>query len=159
MASVLMSVSLFAQQSDCIKEIGFSFSNMDNFGATFKFGKEKSPWKIGIFSLSDTWAKQKTINLDGLELMNLNQNSKGFNIQLGKEFRNKIIDNVYFTCGPDYVLDNYSIKYNYQVNSISEYERDLNIKYYVHELRFNIGFTYKYKDKLKKTDLFMNYFH
>lgn len=148
MASVLMSLCLFAKQPDCVKEIGLSFSSLDNFGATFKFGREKSPWKIGAFTLSDQWVKEKTFNLDGLELINMNQNYKGLGLQIGKEFRNKIIDNVYFTFGPDYNLINYSMGYKEQENEISDHKINYNIKYYIHEFGFNLGVTYVYNDKI-----------
>lgn len=148
LASVMMSVSLFAQQPNCIKEIGLSFSSLDNFGLTFKFGREKSPWKIGAFKISDTWAKEKAINLNGIELMNINQKSKGLGLQIGKEFRNRIIDNVFFTYGPDYNLTNYSMELKEQSNEISEYEINYDIKYNIHELGFNLGLTYVYNDKI-----------
>lgn len=147
LASVMMSVSLFAQQSDCIKEIGLSFSSLDNFGVTYKLGREKSPWKIGAFTISDTWVKEKVINLNGIELMNLNQKSKGFGLQLGKEFRNKIINDVYFTFGPDYNFVNYSMNFEEQGNENSD-NINYNIKYYIHELGFNLGVTYVYNDKI-----------
>jgi hypothetical protein len=148
MASVMMSISVFAQHPDFVKEIGLSFSSLDNFGVSFKFGKETSPWKIGAFTLSDTWAKEKSINPDGLKLMSMNQNSNGFSVQLGKEFRNEIIDNVYFTFGPDYNFINYNMKYNYQMNEISVDVLNYDLKYNIHELGFNLGFTYVYNDKI-----------
>jgi hypothetical protein len=73
-----MSYYLMAQETVKQKEIGLVFSNLDNFGLTFKTGTDKSLWRFNTLFISGS-------NMDNTadSLVN-NQSNMGFGVKIVK---------------------------------------------------------------------------
>lgn len=85
---------LIAQQSVKQKEIGLAFSNLDNFGLTYKFGTEKSLIRLHTLFFTGNQSKETTKIVQS-------QNNFGYGVKLGHETHNKITDNLEFRYGFD----------------------------------------------------------
>ena len=92
-----MSYYLMAQENEKVKqkEIGLVFSNLDNFGLTYKTGTEKSLWRFTTLFISGD-------NIEETEDSLLSkQNKLGFGVKIGKEYRKNIAQNLELRFGAD----------------------------------------------------------
>jgi hypothetical protein len=103
-----MPLFLMSQETGKQKEIGLVFSNLDNFGLTFKTGNYKSLWRFNtlfIYGNNTNTTEDSSVN---------KQNNMGFGFKLGKEYRKPIVKNLELRFGAD-------LSFNY---SYSEYDED-----------------------------------
>jgi predicted Zn-dependent protease len=114
---------LIAQQAVKQKEIGLAFSNLDNFGLTYKFGTEKS--LIRLHTLFFTGINSKETSASGLVE---NQNNNAFGIKLGHESHKNIVDNLEFRYGFD-------LSFTY---SVSKSETDPNSDAFFNSIRKSV---------------------
>jgi len=93
----LLSISFFlmAQEPVKQKEIGLVFSNLDNFGLTFKTGTDKSLWRFNTLLISGINEVRTSDSLVD------NYNRLGFGIELGKEYRKEIGEKLELRFGAD----------------------------------------------------------
>ena len=84
-----------AQEKTKQKEIGLVFSNLDNFGLTYKTGTNKSLWRYNLLLISG--GKTEEI-ADSLTQKHSNM---GFGIAFGKEYRKKIAEKLELKYGAD----------------------------------------------------------
>ena len=90
-----MSYYLIAQETVKQREIGLVFSNLDNFGLTFKIGTDKSLWRFNTLFITGN-------NMDNTSDSLVNkQNNMGFGVKIGKEYRKKIVANLELRFGAD----------------------------------------------------------
>lgn len=90
-----MSCILMAQETKNQKEAGISFSNLNNFGLTFKTGTENSMWRFTTLMIAGS-------NTDKTSESRVDKsNSTGINVRLGKEFRKEIAENLELRYGAD----------------------------------------------------------
>ncbi len=92
-----------AQESEKQKEIGIVFSNLDNFGLTFKTGTNKSLWRFTTLYMSGGKSDRDSNVSDD------KYNGFGFGIGIGKEFRKDIVKKLELRFGADL-----SFSYAYQ---------------------------------------------
>ncbi len=94
---LLLGITLpgMAQLKNAQQEIGLAFSNLDNFGITYKTGTKASMWRINTVLLSGN--KLKEISGDE-ELIHKNI---GFNVQFGQELRKEIVEHLEIRYGAD----------------------------------------------------------
>jgi hypothetical protein len=95
--------SLTAQESTKQREVGLVFSNLDNFGLTYKIGTNKSMWRFNTILLS---GGKNTYKIEGSDKDQTEKNF-GFGIKVGKEFRKKLKQKIELRFGAD-LLFNYS---------------------------------------------------
>ena len=106
-----------AQEPVKQKEIGLIFSNLDNFGITYKTGTEKSLWRFNALFISG-------YNMDNVADSSANkQNSMGFGIKLGKEYRKVIVNNLELRYGADISFDYSHLKTDYDDKTVDDYDR------------------------------------
>lgn len=96
-----------AQSEDKLREVGFSFSNLDNFSLVYRFGNESSLWRISLLNLRANLQPEN-------DLGNKNVNtSLGF--RMGKEWRSPISEKFKFRYGGDLMTS-----FNYSNSSFDE---------------------------------------
>lgn len=95
LTALTMSFFLMAQGQSKQKEIGLVFSNLDNFGLTFRIGSEKALWRFNTLYLSGHNVTQTS---DSSETKSI---SNGFGLKLGREWRKTIVGNLEFRIGAD----------------------------------------------------------
>jgi hypothetical protein len=119
---IALSCFVFAQEK--VNEIGVVFSNLNDFGVTYRFGNEKSLWRFDAVSIYANNNTKAFINYEELD------NAYGFDVRVGKEFRKKLNDKISLSYGADI-----SFGYEYTVDGkdyivfmndvINEYRRFL----------------------------------
>ncbi|MCT4637534.1 MAG: hypothetical protein N4A72_07485 [Bacteroidales bacterium] len=102
---MFITYTAMAQQSTKQREIGLVFSNLDNFGLTYKTGTEKSVWRYSVLLISGN--ETKTIDKDNTETKN---NKFGFGFKVGDEYRKRITDNFEFRIGADFSFNYIKLK-------------------------------------------------
>jgi len=134
-----IAITIMAQEKPRIKEIGIVFSNLDNFGLSFKIGKEKALWRINTM-LIDGGNVEETI--DGVVSKT---SSIGFMFGVGREYRKIIAKNLELRYGADLSFRYTKNKLDFNTN---ENTRLSTRTFY--EPRFNLvfGFNYVIKEQL-----------
>ena len=94
-----------AQEKTKQKEVGLSFSNLDEFGITYKVGTQKAMWRFNTLLL--TGGKNTLKYPEQAKVIN---NNFGFDLMVGREYRTSIDDNFEFRCGFDIVYGYSSVK-------------------------------------------------
>ena len=128
-----IAIFVVAQEKPKIKEVGIVFSNLDNFGLSFKIGKEKALWRFNTL-LIDGGIQEET-----MDSVVSKTNSIGFGFGIGREYRKTIANNFELRFGAD-------VSFRY-LNQKSEFNDSENIRsstrrYY--EPRFNLVFGFNY---------------
>jgi hypothetical protein len=93
--TIASTFSISAQEKTKQKEIGITFSNLHNFGLSYKFGNSNSVWRINTLFASGSNIDQTN---DSLER---NNKSSRFTLKFGKEYRKTITDKLEFRYGAD----------------------------------------------------------
>ena len=136
-----MSYYLMAQETVKQKEIGLVFSNLDNFGLTFKTGTDKSLWRFNTLFISGN-------NMDNTSDSIVNKQSNiGFSVKIGKEYRKKIVDNLELRFGADLSFSYSQSKYDYNDKTINDYDRKNERTTYQPGINLVFGLNYKFNDK------------
>ena len=96
-AALLISLCTIAQEVPAkIHELGFSLSNLDNFGVRYKTGNEKTLLRLTILTINGTHQNSS----DDSEEYYKN-NSLGFGFDIGFEKRNPMAEKMFFYYGLD----------------------------------------------------------
>lgn len=93
--TIAFAISMSAQDSTKQKEIGLAFNNLDNFGITYKFGNSKAVWRLSTMLING----QKSNWIYGNQVQE--QNSIGFELAFGREYRKLIAQKLEFRYGGD----------------------------------------------------------
>ncbi len=139
-----MSAFLIAQKDTTRqKEVGLIFSNLNNFGFTYKIGKSTSLWRFNTVMISGNSSEKKVDS-------NLRTNGRfGFGLSFGKEFRKEIDQNLELRYGLDLFssLDKYYFEddYTYDNGTSTSERKSITLD---SGLRVVIGINYVHKDKL-----------
>lgn len=131
-----MSYFLMAQETVKQKEIGLVFSNLDNFGFTFKTGNEKSLWRFNTLFLSGNNVDQTTDSSIS------KQTNMGFGIKIGKEYRKKIVGNLEFRYGIDLSFSYSQSKIEYNDKTVFDNDRLNKRITYQPGINLVLGFNY-----------------
>ncbi len=118
------------------KEIGITFSSLNNFGLTYKSGTNTSLWRFNtIFA---TGNNQKNTS----DSLITKQNSFGIGLRVGKEFRKLIAPKIELRYGVDLSFSvNQSKSENDYITTL-KYETSYNTTTYSPGLNFVFGFNY-----------------
>lgn len=136
-----MSYYIMAQETVKQKEIGLVFSNLDNFGLTFKTGTDKSLWRFNTLFISGN-------NMDNTsDSIENKQSNIGFGVKIGKEYRKKIVDNLELRFGGDLSFSYNQSKYDYNDKTIYDYDRKNERTTYQPGINLVFGLNYKFNDK------------
>lgn len=135
----LIAITIMAQEKPRIKEIGIVFGNLDNFGLSFKIGKEKALWRINTM-LIDGGNMEET-----MDTIVTKTSSIGLMFGVGREYRKSIAKNLEIKYGAD-------LSFRYQNNKLdfSDNENTRLTTRTFYEPRFNLvfGFNYVIKEHL-----------
>ncbi len=136
-----MSYTLMAQETVKQKEIGLVFSNLDNFGLTYKTGTEKSLWRFNTLFISGN-------NLDNIADSQENkQSNMGFGVRIGKEYRKALADKLAFRYGADLSFSYNKSTQEYTNKAIVNNERKLERTTYQPGINFVFGLNYELSDQ------------
>jgi hypothetical protein len=95
LTAVFMALFASAQDNSKQQEAGIVFSNLNNFGLTYKIGTEKGLWRFTALNLSGNNKKTTT---DSVDIKDFNI---GFGVKVGREWRAKITRTFEFRYGLD----------------------------------------------------------
>lgn len=98
-----MPLFILAQENTKQKEVGLTFSSLDNFGFTYKVGTEKAMWRFGTM-----YTNGQFVTID--ETKPTNTFSLG--LSFGKEYRKKVAEKLEFRYGGDISMSSTFRKYN-----------------------------------------------
>ena len=93
---LLINLNLFAQQTQKLNELGLTTRSLNTFGITYRFGNEKSVWRINVFSTNGQSSFDNSNNRE------LKENRYGAALQLGKERRTAISNTFELRHGLDF---------------------------------------------------------
>lgn len=93
--TLTMPLFLLAQETTKQREVGLVFSNLDNFGLTYRTGSNKSLWRFNTMFISGNSSEETADSTVST------QSNAGFGIKIGKEYRKEIAQNFEFRVGAD----------------------------------------------------------
>ncbi len=132
-----------AQEKTKQKEVGLSFSNLDEFGITYKVGTQKAMWRFNTLLL--TGGKNTLKYPEQAKVIN---NNFGFDLMVGREYRTSIDDNFEFRCGFDLSFSNYKLTHEDKTMEDSHDWRKTVSKESSYGFNLVFGFNYVFKNKL-----------
>lgn len=119
MILVCLSMPYFvmAQEEVKQKELGLVFSNLDNFGLTFRTGTNKSLWRFNTLFINGS-------NNDNTADSLVNkQSNMGFGVKIGKEYRKNIAEHLELRFGADLSFSYSQSKSDYDDKTINSNDR------------------------------------
>ncbi len=141
--AIAFSLFVMAQEKTRQKEVGLSFSNLDEFGITYKVGTQKSMWRFNTLLL--TGGKNTLKYPEQAKVIN---NNFGFDLMVGREYRTSIDDNFEFRCGFDVVYGYSSAKREDKISlDNQDWMTSKNVKS-KYGFNFVLGFNYTINHKL-----------
>lgn len=137
--SLALSCSVVAQ--DKVNELGLVFSNLNDFGVTYRVGSEKSLWRFDAISIYANKNTKAFINYEELD------NAYGIEVRAGKEFRVKLNDKFSLSYGADF---SFGYEYTIDGKDYIVYQNDIINEYRKFLPGFNliIGVNYDITDKI-----------
>ncbi len=139
---MVMSVAILsvnAQEKVKQKELGLVFRDFDNFGLMYKFGHQKSMWRLkSIYGKS---YKEET------DYNDKTQKGKRLGISLGKQFTMSIQEKFYFIYGADLRTSYYHSNVEYKFDSDEVYSEITKRNSFRLGLDCVIGFNYLIGEK------------
>lgn len=133
---------LLAQKTTKQKEVGLVFSNLDNFGLTFKTGTEKAKWRFTALFLSGSSSDISYFN------QNQTQKSAGFGLGFGREYYKPLTEKIVFKYGADVSFSYSKQKSTFDDQTIDNYERSSEQTTYTPGLNFVAGINYRFRDNI-----------
>jgi len=137
-----MPLCLMAQEKTKQKEVGLVFNDLNNFGLTYKTGTNKAMWRFNTLLI--TGDKEKNESDDHER----NYNSFGFNMQLGREYRKVIVENLELRYGLDLSFRYHHSKDENTYNSGPDTDQLRKSTSYEPGINLVFGFNYVIKEKL-----------
>jgi hypothetical protein len=129
-----------AQDNPKQKEVGLVFSNFDNFGITYRFGNNKSLWRINALLIN---GNNSTRTTDSLSITN---EGAGIGVQFGKEFRKKISNSIELRYGLDLAFNYRKSSRIVEDGSIFNSDSDIISTTYTPSIKLVIGLNYVFND-------------
>jgi hypothetical protein len=133
---------LIAQGVEKQKEIGLVFSNLDNFGLTFKTGTENSLWRFNTLFISGSTTEEK------MDSSLQKSSSDGFGIKFGREYRKSIVDNLELRFGADVSFTYAKSKSNFDDQSVNDSDNKYEKTTYKPGVNLVFGLNYVVKENL-----------
>jgi hypothetical protein len=147
-----LTFSISAQQSKKIKEVGIVFSDLDNFGFSYKTGTDRQLYRFNALFLSGSKFNVENDfgdNYNSTYDVSNQDNVFGFNVSVGKEFRKSLSSRVDFRYGLDlsFNMRNTTDKNTY-INSQSVLElRSNKTSTYQPGVNLVLGLNYRLSDQ------------
>jgi hypothetical protein len=135
-----IAIFVVAQEKPKIKEVGIVFSNLDNFGLSFKIGNEKALWRINTL-LIDGGNWEETMDSAVSKTSSI-----GFSFGVGREYRKTIAKNLELRYGADLSFGYHKNKLDFNYND--EHTRLSTRTFYGPRFNLVFGFNYVIKEKL-----------
>jgi hypothetical protein len=141
-SSIFIAFSSYAQDSSGTykkkqKEVAIAFTNLDNFGLSYRFGNTKSMWRINSLLFDGGNFEEE------FDSITRNSSSIAFGVQFGKEFRKEISKNFELRYGADV---SFTYGYNKNDNSADGYYTET--KRYMPGINLMLGFNYVMKNNI-----------
>lgn len=136
---IAMSYHLMAQEKVKQKEIGLVFSNLDNFGFTFRTGTDRVLWRFNTLLISGN-----NQNITGDSTVNT-QGNIGFDVKIGREYRKVLVDDLELRFGADLSFSYSQSKTEYDFKKANYYRLYEQIIYRP-GINLVFGFNYKLSD-------------
>lgn len=128
-----------ASDSTRQRELGLTTTGLGSFGATYRFGKESSMWRINLLNVSGS---DLQVQFDTIQRT---ASSFDASLSFGKEFRKKITDDLEFRFGADLYLGYSTDTYNTENSGVI---RDVKSKYIIPGAQLVLGVNYQITDRL-----------
>jgi len=137
-----MSYFLMAQENVKQKEIGIVFSNLDNFGLTFKTGTNKSLWRFNTLFISGSNSE-----VPGDSVVSKRSNL-GFGFKIGREYRTEIKENIELRFGADLSFTYSQSKSEYDDKTIDNFDQIIEHTTYRPGLNLVLGLNYMLSENI-----------
>lgn len=139
MILVCLSMSYFLKAQEAVKqkEIGLVFSNLNNFGLSFKIGTDNSLWRFNTLLISGNSLKETSDSTSD------KQGNIGFGVRMGKELRKDIADNLQLKFGADLSFAFSHYKNEKERNSLYSYNNEVEQTTYRPGVNLVFGVQYK----------------
>lgn len=138
--SLFMSYTLMAQEPVKQKEIGLVFSNVNNFGLTYKTGTEKSLWRFNALFINGN-----NIETTADSLVDKRSNMR-FGVRIGKEFRKKLTDKLALRYGVDVSFSYGQSKQEYDYKTANDIDWKSERTTYEPGINLVFGLNYEFSD-------------
>ncbi len=140
LSCICSSFFLMAQEKTTNKEIGIAFSNLDEFGITFRIGSEKSLWRFNTILVSEV---EYNYSLDEYKSTDGDFNC---GLKIGREYRKSVTENLELRYGTDisFRFSNSNYEYDSETDDSNDYNRET--KYYIPGVNIVLGFNYILKN-------------
>ncbi len=138
---ILAATLILAQEKIPQKELGFVFSDLNNFGLAFKIGNNVAMWRINTVAINNHNDNRKNTKLEE------NNSRLGLTLKFGRENYISIAKNIEFCLGADLI-------YSYYEDETDRKTQDQINNYYKSEKTHSggasliLGFNYIVKEKL-----------
>lgn len=107
------------EKTELIKEVGLTFRNLDNFGFSYKIGRNQAFWRFNTVFMSGN-----NENKDFEYGHDLNTSAFGIGLSFGRETRKIIADGLEYRFGVDFSFNYSQSKGAIPSNSYSSYYND-----------------------------------
>ena len=146
--AVAFSLLVMAQEKTKQKEVGLSFSNLDEFGITYKVGTQKAMWRFNTLLLTGGKTTMKYPEQYRQVRDEYSDKDFGLNLMVGREYRTSIDDNFEFRYGFDLSFSNYKLTHEDKTMEDSHDWRKTVSKESSYGFNLVFGFNYVFKNKL-----------
>ncbi len=127
---------LLSQEIDDQDEVGLVFKNLDNFGLTYRTGKFTSLWRFNTLLLNGGKIDESSDSLVN------NQNSNGFGLKIGREYRTDLYTNLELRYGADLSFSYSQYKLEYDDKTSNNHDRLEEETLYSPGFNFVLGVNY-----------------
>lgn len=138
-----MSILVMAQEKTKQQEVGLSFMSLYRFGITYKIGNSNALWRFNSVMMNGNNHEETT---DSISYDN-NSNSH-FRVNLGREYRKTVTDNLKFRYGADLSFSYASQKGDHDDLVNGDYNYFSETSTYMYGANIVLGLNYVIQDKI-----------
>ena len=140
--AIIISISVNAQDSLRIKEVGISFASLNEFGLIYRTGNSKSVWRLNSLFIGGGQSQEIADSLERSD------NFTGLSVEIGKEYRKEIAKDFTLRYGLDLGFRyNKSIRKRMDLANPGRDREDTNFSYGMY-INIVLGFNYKFNESL-----------
>lgn len=135
-------IASMAQENTRQKEVGITFSSLNNFGINYKVGNGSSMWRYNAMFGNGN----KTEN--NSDSLNYSKSNFNLGISIGKEYRKQIADKLEFKYGLDFGISYYKNFLKNNDKTIYNFDFENEEKIYSPSVSIVIGLNYVLKNNI-----------
>lgn len=140
--ALTLTLGVMGQENATHKEIGLAFSNLDNFGVSFKTGTNESLWRFSTLLINGS------NNKNDYETSERTTNNSGLELKAGKEYRKNIADRFDYRYGMDLSFS-YKREKSELINELpDQYDQITTNNRFSYGINFVLGLNYNLNENI-----------